>query len=440
MKSKFFYIFCFLIFAFSLNASQNVKQCKSSQGINFLYMQDNVTPLVHIMISFKNCGSAYMSEDKSSLTRLYAEAVFCGVGDKTSTQLRQKLNNLSVSLVSDATEDDLCFYLTVPKMVLNEAVSLLNDVIKSPRFEEKEVKIIQNRLIGANQNYALAPRKFASDIFLPFYIFGSHPYRNGELGDCEKILKLTIKDLKDYRSKYIVINNARACIFGDVTENEASLCLDTIFSGVEKGEQTKDFVKDAEIILSPNVKNYHMIGPQSTISFALKAVKPGSADRYAMILLYNIIGASAFNSRIMTRLRKEEGLVYFGFINQVILSHAWYASGILQTDNTKVEKAITALREIIKNVREKGVTEEELEFFKDNIKGKFLVSLRTSRALGGFYFNKMRIGVDETPEEVVEKISKVTLKDVNKLASEILDEEKMSFIVIGEQNKTEENQ
>ena len=440
MKSKFFIFFISFIFIFSSEASQKVKLCRSSQGISFLHMQDSVTPLVHIMISFKNCGSAYMSEEKSSLSRLYAEAVFCGVGNKTSTQLKQQLNNLSVNLVSDVTEDDFCFCLTVPKMVLNETVSLFNDVIKSPKFDENEVKIIQNRLIGANQNYAISPKRFASDIFLPFYIFGSHPYRNGELGDCEKVLKLTIKDLMDYKSKYIVINNVRACVFGDITENEASSCLDMIFSGVNKGEQAKDLVKDTKIILSPNVKKYHMMGPQSTISFALKAVKPGSDDRYAMVLLYNIIGGSAFNSRIMTRLRKEEGLVYFGFINQVVLSHACYASGILQTDNTKVEKAIAALREIVKNVKENGVTEEELEFFKDNIKGKFLVSLRTSRALGNFYFNKMRIEINATPEEVVEKISKVTLKDVNELASKILDEDKMSFIVIGEQNKTEEDQ
>jgi zinc protease len=90
------------------------------------------------------------------------------------------------------------------------------------------------------------------------------------------------------------------------------------------------------------------------------------------------------------------------------------------------------LKAIVKDLRENGINESELLFAKSNMKGKMLVSLRTSEDICHFYFHKKLQGFGTTVlAETIEKIDATTLEEVNSLAKEILDENNMSFVVIG---------
>jgi zinc protease len=129
-------------------------------------------------------------------------------------------------------------------------------------------------------------------------------------------------------------------------------------------------------------------------------------------------------------------LIYNGSLKTVNLDHANYALGTLKTDNSKVEQAIDLLKIIIKDLRENGLNESELQFAKNNIKGTLLVGLRTSEALCRFYFLRKLLGLETVPlAEMIEKIDAVSLQEINALASEILDENNMSFVVVGGDTK-----
>ena len=355
-KIKIFCAVCLCVVN-SLFASQKTVQSESHSGIKFIFMKENSAPLVHIKLSFQNCGAAYLKKEISSLPLLYSDAVFCGAGNFSASQLKQKLQNISVLLYSYSSQDDICFGMTSPKIVLSEAVGIFNDVICRPKFEEKEVKIIQNEIFGSLQNYAASPSSFATKLFLPARIFRGHQYAVGVNGNYEDILKLNIDDLKNYKSNYLVTSNVKICVFGDLTEEEAKNCIDKIFAGVKKGNFTEDIVKNTEPILSNEDEKYPSDGPQTTIVFALKTVKPDSPQYFANVLLYHILGGGVFKSRIMSRLRSKEGLIYSGGVQSINLKHADYARGILITDNSKVEKAIDSLKDIIRDMRTVGITE-----------------------------------------------------------------------------------
>jgi zinc protease len=325
--------------------------------------------------------------------------------------------------------------LTVPKIVLNEGIDLFNLLITSPNFEEDKIKVIQNDIAYYLQNYAADPVNIAVSSIVPSIIFKSHAYERGSFGFPEDVAKLSAEDLKNYKSKFLTAGNAEVCIFGDVSEKEAAALADKIFSGVKFGKPSADNVEDVAIKLNSEVKKYYAEGPQSLILFVLKTERPLSEKRYAAMVLYRILGeGSIFKGRILSKLRTEKGLIYGGTVNNVDLNHSSYVLGRLQTDNSKVQNAIDSLKEIVKNLREKGIGESELQFAKNNIKGMMLVSLRTSEDLCDFYFNKKLQGFKRTAlPEIMEKISQVKLEEVNSLAREILDENCMSFVVIGGQ-------
>ncbi|MDR2766078.1 MAG: insulinase family protein [Holosporaceae bacterium] len=415
------------------SATQKVRRLVTKAGVRFWFMRDDSAPLVHVKIAFKNSGASRLEKSKAGLPQLYANTVFCGSGKCGEMEFRKKCSDISISISCKAEIDRMVFSMTSPKIVLDEAIGLFREALASPVFEKDKVTKIQNELAYSLQNYAANPVGVAFGILIPPVIFQSHPYENGDYGRAEDFLKLSTEDLREYGAKFLVTANAEACVFGDVTEKESISLLDKVFSGIKAGRRAPDNLRDVTPMLISAIGRYYADGPQSTIVFVLKNEKQSSPKRAAAVILHRILGGNGlFRSRLMSELRTKLGLIYGEFMVPVDLNHANYIFGMLQTDNSKTTLAVQALKKVIGNMRKKGITEKELEFAKNNIKGTLLVGLRTSRDLCQFYFEKMLNGLGpKALSDFLEKIERVTLAEVNQLARELLDEDHLSLIIIG---------
>jgi zinc protease len=409
-----------------------VKDLKSNLGIRFLFMRDASAPLVHVYISFKYSGAAYQEKAKSGVPSFYEVAVSCGSGKYSWIQFIQELKNRMISMSCRGSVDNFSFAMTTPKIVLEEAAALFNAYLNEPTFEKDEVKRIQRHLATSLQNYAENPDIAASRMFLPALIFKSHPYESGNYGTAEDLMMLSIDDLEKYKSDFLTTANAEACICGDLSEEEAKILLDKIFRNVPKGAPAKNTVPDTDPIIESVMKEYYDQAPQSTIIFALKTVRNRSPDCYVAMVLSSILGGGIMKSRIIAQLRTKEGLIYSGYARIVCMNHADFIIGALKTDNSNVKKAIGSLKMVVADLRENGITESDLAFAKSNINGSLLVSLRTSRDLCRFYFARMQLGDGaDALKNMLKGINAVTVEDVNALAKKTLDENNITFVIIG---------
>jgi zinc protease len=410
----------------------NVKDLKSNRGIRFLFMHDSSAPVVHVCLFFKYSGSAYQEKTKSGVPVFYSGAVSCGSGKYSRIQFRRELANRLISMNCSSDSDAIAFSMTTPKIVLEEAAALFNAYLNEPTFEKDEVKRIQEGLAASLQDYAEDPGAAASRMFLPALIFKSHPYEAGFAGTAENLMMLSGDDLKKYKSDFLTAANAEACICGDLSGEEAKNLLDKIFRNVPQGVPAKDTVPDTDPITESAPKEYYEQTPQSTLVFALKTERNHSPNLYVATVLSSILGGGMMKSRIMAQLRSKEGLIYSGHTKIIHMNHADFIRGALKTDNANVKKSIESLKKILTDLRENGITEDDLAFAKSNISGSLLVSLRTSRDLCRFYFAKMQEGFGANAlKDTLKGINAVTVEDVNDLAKKTLDENNIAFIIIG---------
>ena len=414
----------------------NVKSIISKGGIKIYHMRDSSAPLIHIKIAFKRSGTVYQEKSKFGVPEFYASTVFCGCGKYTQSEFEQKLENIVTSLDCTNDRNNLTFSMTAPTIVLDEAIPLFEIAISKPLFEKDRVKNIQNEIAAVLQNYAANPDFAAKNIFIPAMIFKSHAYEVGMYGSAEDFVKLTIDDLKKYQKKFIVKSNVEAFVFGDISEEKAIVIVDQILSGIETGTPARDIIKGVEPKMSNEIKKYYADGSQSTIVFASKSVKSESSDRHAAIALFRILGGRGlFKSKIMSVLRTQQGLIYGGSVSMINLDHTYYVVGALKTDNSKVEKAISSLRSIIKDLKENGITESELTLIKSNIIGTLLVSLRTSRSVCDFYFSEIiNGGGTDALNDLLNGVNNVKPEDTKNLSQRILDEKNIPMVIIGGHN------
>ncbi|MBO4405321.1 MAG: insulinase family protein [Alphaproteobacteria bacterium] len=424
-------ILCIISLLVSAISSAEVKELTSSYGVKFWYHQDDSTPLINIAVAFRNCGAAHMSPTKRSVPYLYTSTALCGSGKYSKEEFQEKLQNISVKLYCGDNFDDVMFFCKYPKVVSDEAINLLLLALNSPKFEKKEVEENKFYISYRLRNYQDSPVFWYAYVMMPRVLFKNHPYGDG-FGNSEEVLKLNRNDLKAFHKKYIVCSNIELCIFGDISETEAVKLADQILSSIPKGKKVQDNIPNVEPSLKNFNEKYHIERPQSYVLFTLPNVLENSEQKFATAILYRILGGGHFKSKIMEKLRSKLGLIYSGGINKIEHRHSCFSAGVLQTSNKKTDIAISEIKLILKKLKEDGISQEELDFAKSNIKGTFLVNLRTSEDLCHFYMTKKLQGYStKALEEFLEGINAVTLEQVNSLAQKTLDEKNIPFIVIG---------
>lgn len=409
-----------------------VASITSPEGVKIYHKEDTSAPVVYAVIFFRNAGSTNQAKSKMGIPNLYANASILGTEKYTDNQIDQKAHNLSSEIMCTASSQALTFSIMFPKAVISEAASLLKEIICHPRFDKNLIGNRQEALVSAMQDYSSTSVVYYN--FIPRLIFPKESvYSNGFFGSAEDFAKLTIDDLKLYKSRFLVTSNAEACVFGDISAEEAKAFVDQVLADLEKGTAAKDTIPNIKPVISNVTKKFYSKGPQSKILFALNTEPVTSPDRYKAQILARILGGPGlFKSRIMGRLRTQLGLIYAGGIQCVDCAHASFLIGYLEADNKKVDQVINELRDIIKELKTNGINAEELDFAKENFAGSALVELRTSSAMCSYFAAAMQNNLGTNAlNDFLNGVHEVQIDDVKRLAQQTLDENNITFVVIG---------
>ncbi len=161
----------------------------------------------------------------------------------------------------------------------------------------------------------------------------------------------------------------------------------------------------------------------------------GSSDKrkYTLSVLATILGGGA-SSRLFVEVREKRGLCYYIHTGRELYQDTGYImtqAGVTK-DVVKINEAVKATYNEYQKIISGKISSEEIARAKEMLKGRLLLSLEDSFNVGNFFGMKNLLeNNSETPEQVIEKIQKVTIKEVQALAKEIFKSEKLNFAIIG---------
>ena len=139
------------------------------------------------------------------------------------------------------------------------------------------------------------------------------------------------------------------------------------------------------------------------------------------------------SSRLFQNIREEKGLAYSVYSIASSFIHTGCYNIYAGVSHDKIYAAIKGIEEELKILKDKGITADELEISKSQLKGSYIFGMEN---VNGRMFNIGRnltlSGRINTPEEVIGKIDRVTLADINETASLIYDFDNYSAVVISD--------
>ena len=156
-------------------------------------------------------------------------------------------------------------------------------------------------------------------------------------------------------------------------------------------------------------------------------------ERAAIQVMDHILGASGFTSRIMQRVRSDEGLAYgaggrFGFNP---LGPSGYRMGYQSKSPTVALAAAIALEEVHR-MRDEAVSPEELELARRSLVDSFPRRFESAQARAGIFANDAFLERDHGYwVRWREQIEAVTAEDVVAAAQKYLRPDQMVMLVVG---------
>jgi len=184
-------------------------------------------------------------------------------------------------------------------------------------------------------------------------------------------------------------------------------------------------------VLAPHLRFLRKDTEQYHLTLGAPALPRDDERRFALRVLDNVLGGTS-SSRLFQEVREHRGLAYNVYSFQALFAGTGEIGVYLGTRPDNVGPALKVVADELARLREDGISAEELERSKENVKGRIVLSLESTAAR----MNRLGLAVLTglpllSLDEVVERIEAVSLEDVNGLIRELLAPDRLSAAAIG---------
>lgn len=424
-------VLCVSCFSFTAKAN-TVEEVISPYGFKAWVIEDHSLPIVSIHMAFKKAGTAYDPEGKQGLAFMVRSLLDEGAGDMDSVAFKQALDRYAIHLQFETDEDNFYVSMKTLKEHLPGALSLFKLALTAPRFDDDAVERVRNQIHA----YIIArkedPETQAEQAFSR-EIFGAHPYGNIKTGTEATLAAITKEDLQQFTQKHFTRVPLVISAVGDIQPKELAGLLDTYFINLPLTTDNNATLEEFSTFPSGKERSINMAVPQSTVIFGLKGVKRDDKDFYAAFVLNYILGGGSFSSRLMEEVREKKGLAYTVGTSLEVFNYAGLLRGYVASENAKIHESIAIIKEVFKQVQEKGVTQQELDDAKSYLIGSFPLGLDKNEKLAAYLIGMQ---LENLGKDFLEKrnsyIQNVTLEDVNRVAKNIILPDNLITIIVGD--------
>jgi len=365
--------------------------------------------------------------DKAGLRNFVGEMMMGGTKNRTKDQLDQEIDFIGASLSASSTSVSV----STLKKHQGKALDLMADVLFNPVFPQPEFDKFKKQSLTALATKKDDPRVISSRLSLAV-LYGKNDPR-GEYQTEQTTKNITLEDVKAYYQTYFKPNIAYLAIVGDIDMAEAQKVVNQYFGAWMKGvvptftyPMPVRAAKQAVAIVDRSSSVQSVINVTQPV-----ALKMGDTDYISSRLLNQILGEGPA-SRLNLNLREDKRFTYSASSSLDVgkLGGTISASASVRTEVT--DSAVYEIVYEIRNLVEKGVTQEELDKAKAELGGLFGRYLEYPFNIAAF---PMDIAMLNLPKDYyttyLQKLNGYTVADINATAKRLIDPDKFIITTVG---------
>lgn len=406
------------------------KKIKLKNGMTVLLMERHTVPLIGFNVVVK-AGSTADPAGKEGAASLAAGLLRKGSGTRNAEQFASGLDYIGGQYSAGANADYTFVAAEFPKKDVEKGLDLLADALMAPAFPQDEFAKLLKQRIDELKSAKDRPEALIGAHFNA-YLFGSHPYGRPSTGDEKSLAAMSRDDVQKLYQTYYTPSNTILVAVGDFATDDLEKTLARKFESwparqapaVTVTAMTSVAGKKLLLIDKPDsTQTYYSIGNVG--------IARNNADRVQLRVVNTLFGGR-FTSMLNSALRIKSGLTYGAgsTFDERKLPGPFFIR--TYTKNATTAQAIDMTLDVLRQLHEKGVTEEELASAKNYIKGQFPPTIETAQQLASLLAGLEFNGLDEREiNELYSRIDSMTLADARRVIHQYYPLDNLVFVVIG---------
>lgn len=411
-------------------AVPQIEHVTLANGIRVYFKEDHELPLMHLTVMAPG-GAIDDPAEKAGLASLLAKSLrTAGTGSRSAAQIDTDLEQLAADFAVSADTYALTLDLSLLASDLAPGLDLLQEVLRTPAFEPERLELARKQMLEAIRRQNDHPQSMASRTLLKA-IYGDHPL--GRTPTETTVLAISREDLLAAHQESFSPEKLWIAVSGDFNREQLFAELDARFAAWPAQERVARLLPP----LTAGNAGVALLGqkdlPQSVVMLGQIGIDKGAPDLHAVRVMNFILGGGGFNSRMMKEIREERGLaysVYSSFQIGRLLPGPFIAQ--CETKSSTTIEALELMLAAMRTIREQPVRAEELRIAKESLNNSFVFSFNDPHEV---VTQAMRLDFYDYPDDYLEsyrdKVEALTLADIQRAARDHLQPERMSIVLIG---------
>lgn len=372
-------------------------------------------------------GSRDESMENNGIAHFIEHMMFKGTTKRTAKEIAETLDAVGGQLNAFTSKEYTCYYAKVLDDHFDIAVDLLSDMFFNSVFKEEDVEKEKNVILEEIKMYEDTPDELVHDIFTTA-LWKDHPLGRPVIGIEDIINKIGRNEMLKFRDRFYTGNSLVVAVAGNVKHEEIVKKLAPIFEKIKPGDKKSNYTPPVNF-------SQTAIKQKDTEQVHLCVGTPGleldHENLYVLHIMNSVLGGG-ISSRLFQEIREERGLVYSVFTYHSSFRDAGLFSIYAGLSKNNLELVVSLISKELKNLREKGITSEELIRAKEQIKGSMFLGLENvSNRMSRLGKSELCMSKILTVDEVVDKINMVSQEQVLELARNFFQEKNITVSAIG---------